>query len=286
VQPGSGLDPVMGALRAAKRSIDLVIFRLTEREMEHELAMAVMRGVRVRVLVAHAAAGDNDSLRKIEQRLLAAGVIVARTADDFVKYHGKYFIVDDALYVLGFNFTKSNVEARSFGIRTTNKRALQDAIKLFESDLSRQSVKLDKSSPLVVSPETSRLALGRFISGAKTSLAIYDSRLDDPDFVALILQRENAGVKVRVLGEASKLKSHLPVRPLKGMKLHVRAIIRDGSQLFLGSQSLRKLELDKRREVGLIFSNRAAARTMLEVFDADWEKSGTPKMEEKEAQLA
>ncbi len=43
------------------------------------------------------------------------------------------------------------------------------------------------------------------------------------------------------------------VRPFAGkLKLHVRCIIRDRKSAFVGSQSLRKLELDQRREVGLI----------------------------------
>jgi phosphatidylserine/phosphatidylglycerophosphate/cardiolipin synthase-like enzyme len=286
VQPGSGLDPVIQALKGARKNIDIVIFRLSEREIERELEMAVARGVRVRALVAHSAAGDDERLRKVEQRLLGVGVVVARTADDFVKYHGKYFIVDGALHVLGFNFTQPNLEARSFGIRTTSRRAVQDAMRLFECDLSRQSVTFDRGSPLVVSPETSRKALGKFIAGARTSLAIYDGRLDDPDFVVLIHQRAAAGIKVRVIGSAPKLEDAVPVRELKGMKLHVRAMIRDGAQVFVGSQSLRKLELDRRRELGLILANRSAARALLEVFDTDWDRSSTPKLEELEEQLA
>ena len=39
-------------------------------------------------------------------------------------------------------------------------------------------------------------------------------------------------------------------RAFPGKRLHVRAIVRDGRRAFVGSQSLRKLELDERREVG------------------------------------
>jgi hypothetical protein len=35
-------------------------------------------------------------------------------------------------------------------------------------------------------------------------------------------------------------------------RLHVRAMVRDGRRAFIGSQSLRRLELDERREIGLI----------------------------------
>ena len=60
-----------------------------------------------------------------------------------------------------------------------------------------------------------------------------------------------------------------------GLRLHVRAIIRDGAAAFVGSQSLRKLELDGRREVGVILSDTSVAKRMTEVFEGDWERSQT-----------
>jgi hypothetical protein len=61
----------------------------------------------------------------------------------------------------------------------------------------------------------------------------------------------------------------------------VRAIVRDGTQAFVGSQSLRRLELDRRREVGLIINNPSVSRAILAVFDRDWEASA-PKAEKKD----
>ena len=55
------------------------------------------------------------------------------------------------------------------------------------------------------------------------------------------------------------------------MRLHVRAIIRDGTRAFVGSQSLRKEELDSRREVGLLVNNPAVTRKLMQVFEADWQ---------------
>jgi phosphatidylserine/phosphatidylglycerophosphate/cardiolipin synthase-like enzyme len=285
VQPGHGLAPVLDALRKAKHTIDVSIFRLTMPEVEKALEDAVARGVKVRALVAHKAQGEGKRLREVEQRLLAAGVAVSRTAENFIKYHGKYLIIDDTLHLLGFNFKKSNLKSRSFGVHTRNKRAVQDALRLFECDVLRQPFTPSRQSPLVVSPETSRTTLERFISKARSQLAIYDGRLDDEGFAALILQRAAAGVTVRVIGEAPALKNAVPVRPLKDMKLHVRAIIRDTTHAFVGSQSLRPRELDERREVGLIVANACVARLMLEVFETDWEQAATPKIEHKEEKL-
>ena len=55
-----------------------------------------------------------------------------------------------------------------------------------------------------------------------------------------------------------------------GHRLHVRAIVRDGRDAFIGSQSLRSLELDKRREVGLFVKSGAIVKELLATFEADW----------------
>jgi cardiolipin synthase A/B len=54
------------------------------------------------------------------------------------------------------------------------------------------------------------------------------------------------------------------------MKLHLRCIIRDREAAFVGSQSLRKLELDQRREVGLITKDRRAVGQIAATFAEDW----------------
>ena len=42
------------------------------------------------------------------------------------------------------------------------------------------------------------------------------------------------------------------------------------SRAFVGSQSLRKLELEKRREVGVIVDDPKVVRQMTTVFEEDW----------------
>ena len=84
-------------------------------------------------------------------------------------------------------------------------------------------------------------------------------------------------MKIRVLGEVEKKwagELAWRVKPFTTMKLHVRCIIRDRQAAFVGSQSLRKLELDERREVGLITRDQRTVRRMAGIFDADW-KSAT-----------
>src|SRR5581483_2213761 len=140
VQPDAGIVPTIAAIRRARKTIDVLIFRLDRLEIARELEAAVVRGVHVRALTAHQNRGGTKSLRKLEMELLAGGVTVSRTADDLVRYHGKMMIVDGKyLHVYGYNFTALDIsKSRSFGIITRNKKLVSEAMKLFEADFERQ----------------------------------------------------------------------------------------------------------------------------------------------------
>jgi len=270
IQPDDGIAPVLKAVRSAKKTIDIVIFRFDRLELEKALKAAVQRGVVVRALIAHTNRGGEKILRKLEARMLEAGITVARTSDDLTRYHGKMMLVDDRAHIYGFNYTKLDIEkSRSFGITTKDKRLVKEAAALFEADSTRQAY-TPGHDRLVVSPETSRAILTDFIRKAKKQLLIYDTRVSDRLMLRVLAERAKAGVEIRMFGKLGKGASGIDARKLPDLRLHVRAIIRDGSAAFVGSQSLRKLELDGRREVGVLVTDSSVAKRMRAVFDADW----------------
>ena len=273
IQPDHGLTPLLRAVRTARKTIDIVIFRLDRDELEEALEAAVDRGVVVRALIAHTNRGGEKTLRKLETRMLANGILVARTADDLPRYHAKMMIVDETLYVLGFNYTKQDiVKSRSFGIVTRDARLVKEAASLFDADSTRQTY-APSHERLVVSPETSRARLTSFIKGAKKQLLIYDDQVSDNPIQRLLAERSKAGVEIRIIGRIEKALEGVDTRKLKDLRLHVRAMIRDGTAAFVGSQSLRKLELDGRREVGVLIADARVARKMQAIFDADWKEA-------------
>jgi cardiolipin synthase len=278
VQPEDGIAPLLKAIRGAKTSIHIVVFRFDIAEIEEALAKAVTRGVPVHALIAHTNRGGENRLRKLEQRLLDAGVTVGRTADDLLRYHGKILIADKALFVLGFNYTHLDTErSRSFGIQAKDARLVKAAVDLFESDANRQPY-TPSDDRLVVSPENAREVLEKFISGAKKSLSIYEMNLGDKRMVKLLQERLKSGVEVRVIGKAPKLPEGIGLRKMAKFRLHSRAIVRDGNRAFVGSQSLRRNELDNRREVGIIVTDSRIAGRIQKIFDEDWENA-KPKQE-------
>ena len=87
-QPADGTAPVLKAIKQAKKSIQIVIFRLDQAEIVHALEDAAGRGVAVHALIAFTNRGGEKNLRRLEMRFLEKGITVARTADDLARYHG------------------------------------------------------------------------------------------------------------------------------------------------------------------------------------------------------
>jgi cardiolipin synthase len=271
IQPGDGIAALLSGIRSARKSIEIAIFRFDRAEIEAELKAAVGRGVSVSALIAYTNRGGEVNLRKLEMRLLKVGVAVSRTADDLVRYHDKLMIVDRRLlYVLSFNFTHLDIDhSRCFGIVTRNARLVQEAVKLFEADTTRNPY-TPSLDVFVVSPANARKLLAAFIRKAKKELLLYDPKIADTEMLSALRERMKAGVVIKIIGHVSKKNPGLEVRNLVNLRLHTRTIIRDRHQAFVGSQSLCHAELDLRREVGVIVGEPKVVNGLVKTFEADW----------------
>jgi phosphatidylserine/phosphatidylglycerophosphate/cardiolipin synthase-like enzyme len=290
IQPQDGIAELLSAIKKAKKTIAIVIFRFDRAEIEAALKAAVRRGVSVSALIAYANRGGEKHLRKLEMRLLDAGAKVSRTADDLGRYHDKLMIVDRrVLYVLSFNFTHLDIDhSRAFGIVTRKAKLVQEAVNLFDADSERKPYTAGLDT-FIVSPVNARKQLAAFIHKAKKELLIYDPNIADTEMAKALTNRAKAGVKIRIIGAMSRKSPHIHVRRLTGLRLHTRAIIRDRREAFVGSQSLRKIELDKRREVGVIVRESKTLSRLVDTFEADWsakEQSENPEATAKDLERA
>ena len=271
VQPDDSAEAVLDAIADAKRCIDMYIFRLDYPGIEKALAEAIARGVVVRTLIAHTSSGGEEDLRKLELRLLGIGATVSRTDEDLLRYHGKMMVVDrKTLYVLGYNFTKKDIDkSRSLGISTENPELVEEGIRLFEADFDRK-LYTPSLETFVVSPLNARKVLMSLIEGAREQLLIYDARLTDNMMQRALEKQALAGVEVRVIGQAEKKLKKVEVEAFPGRRLHIRAMVQDGRRAFVGSQSLRRTELDRRREIGVIIDHRPTVTEIIKTFESDW----------------
>jgi phosphatidylserine/phosphatidylglycerophosphate/cardiolipin synthase-like enzyme len=99
----------------------------------------------------------------------------------------------------------------------------------------------------------------------------------------LLVEKMKSGVDVKIIGRV-EAKWALKGEKFPGKRFHIRAIVRDGKRAFLGSQSLRKLELEKRREIGVICDDRKTVKQMKAVFDDDWSRTDSGKKAAKKTE--
>ena len=180
-------------------------------------------------------------------------------------------VVDgQVLFVLSFNFTHLDIDhSRAFGIVTRKPKFVREARKLFAADSRRTTYKAGLDT-FIVSPVNARKQLAAFIHTAKKELLIYDPNISDTHMAKALVARAAAGVKIRVIGAMSRKNAHIDVRRLTGLRLHARTIICDRREAFVGSQSLRALELDERRELGVIVRGTKTVNSLVDTFEADW----------------
>jgi cardiolipin synthase A/B len=271
IQPRDGIEPLLSGIRQAQQSIEIIIYRLDQLEIEQALVEAGARGVLVHALITHTNREDLKEIKKLERRLAGRGVKVTRTAQDLVRYHSKMMIIDRRLlFLLTFNFTFLDIHhSRSFGVATDNPRLVEEAVHLFESDTLGHANNV-QFRHFVISPINARQKLTDFILGAEKQLLIYDGKLNDAQIIRHLDGLAKAGVEIKVIGEMNKRAKAIKVKKMPLIRLHTQAIIRDQKQVFFGSQSLRKVELDQRREVGLITDHEEAVKSFLTIFELDW----------------
>ena len=270
IEPADGVAPLLSAIKSAKKSVEIAIFRFDRKDVETALKAAANRGVKVTVLIAFANRGGEQGLRQLELRCLAAGITVARTADDLIRYHDKYILIDRrVLCMLSFNFTHLDIDhSRGFGIVTTHANWVREAAKLFRADCTRTKY-APKTETFVASPANSRSVLGTFLKRARKQLLIYDPKISDKEMLGILQERTRAGVEIRVIGSVAG-RAPFDVQKLGEVRLHTRTIIRDRHQAFVGSQSLRTAELDARRELGLVIQDAKVVTKLIDTFEADW----------------
>jgi cardiolipin synthase len=280
IEPDAGAGPLLAGIARAKKSVEIAIFRFDRRDIEIALkAAAAAKRVGVTAVIAFANRGGEQNLRRLESRFLDAGIVVARSASDLSRYHGKYILIDRrVLYVLSFNFTHLDIgHSRGFGVVTTNPNWIREAVRLFEADCAHTPyVPAKRTDTFVVSPTNSRKVLGAFLRGAKTQLLVYDPRISDPEMLRILHERAKAGVEIKIVGSVAG-RTEFDAQKLKGARLHTRTIIRDRRQAFIGSQSLRRAELDSRREVGLIVRDVQVVKKLIDTFESDWRSTGAKK---------
>jgi cardiolipin synthase A/B len=179
-------------------------------------------------------------------------------SDPVVKYHAKYLIADDGPAVIAsLNLTRKCFERTLDALVVTHDPEIVSGLKrLMAADRDRTPIPADLSPRLIVGPERARRQLTALLEQARTSVRLIDAKLSDPELVALLKAKRQAGVAVEIFS----------AKRLAGLKSHGKIMLIDDRTLVVGSLALSALSLDFRREVSIAVKEPSAIAEALQLF--------------------
>jgi phosphatidylserine/phosphatidylglycerophosphate/cardiolipin synthase-like enzyme len=284
VMPDDGMEMVIEPLRSAKRSIDIYVFTLSNADILGALRDAAGRGVAVRALVDMHPSGNKEAGRAALESLKEAGVEARPSPDYFTHTHAKSYVVDGSLTLISsVNFLQDWQRTRDHGVITTEAGVTRTLAGAFEADWrgSRGDTTNVPAAPVVLSPNNSRAVIAGMIGSAKKSVLMEHEQITDPDIIAALAARSNAGVKVELVTNAAQEKNAGLLAELTAQApgvrigyssklwMHAKLLIVDGTSLLMGSVNLTGDSLDDRREVSIVVADAAAVARATQVAQAD-----------------
>jgi phosphatidylserine/phosphatidylglycerophosphate/cardiolipin synthase-like enzyme len=291
VEPTAGITPVVSLINNAKHSADLVMYELTDSQVEQSLVAAESRGVNVRVLLNGGYYGKPDKTNPNQAALAylqAHGVPVRWTPAYFALTHQKTLAVDGKTgVIMTFNLTPQYyASSRDFGVIDTDKNDVSAIETVFNDDWQHEKITAPSGDDLVWSPGSEAATLS-LITSAKTSLKIYNEEMADRQVVNALGAAALRGVDVQIImtdqsswhKNFAKLKNdgvHIRIFSAKApLYVHAKMIVADDRRAFVGSENFSPTSLTRNRELGIVTAGKAVITRLDTTFSSDWQ-AGTP----------
>ena len=276
--------------------IRMAMFHITDNDIINALVSAHKRGVTVKVIL------DGISLNLPNfnfgyQQLKAGGVDVRTGSSAFTISHQKSMVINiSEAFITAINLTKLTETTRDFGLIVHDPTVINEVINVFEQDwqnsTSQQGLTPALSAVhLVWSPVNSLAKLVNLISSAKKSLVVQVENLGAEQIQAALIAAAKRGVAVRVVvpmcskGGSAKLNyPHLKELAAGGVLtkvmpepesvtkpyMHSKMMVADGVTSYIGSVNFSRNSTTYARELGILFSETAPIKEMLNIFEKDW----------------
>jgi phosphatidylserine/phosphatidylglycerophosphate/cardiolipin synthase-like enzyme len=292
VEPDDGIEPVLGLIASARRSLRTVQFTLDDPRFVAAVVDAHRRKVAVYVLLNPQKTSGERANDGTYRDLGRAGVAVEWTHPRFPVTHQKAIVIDDERALIAtFNLNaKYFGETRDHGLVTDDAAQVHAIVQAFEADWRRKPFHPDDGDGLIWSPDNSRRLIATFIDEAHHTLDVQHPKFVDATVIDRLSAAQRRGVRVRILcGGKHGLspwdthdtfaslrilgRSDVKVRRQKHLKLHAKLLVADGERALMGSMNLDRSAFDLRRELGAVVQAPAIVERLQELFDHDWHKS-------------
>lgn len=292
VLPDDTAKPILEALSAAKKSIQIRMFLFTDPALINAVIGAKHRGVEVRVMLNPARRGGESENDETKSKLEHAHIEVRDSNPAFDLTHQKSMVIDETTgFVESFNWeTRDLTITRDYAVVTTHRNEVEEMITCFDADWAREKFKPGQNSRLIWCPNDGRERIANFIDSAKHSLWLQNERYQDTVIIERLVRAAARGVKLHILArpphtlKKEKLVEGVgglrimhdvgaKVHTLRGLKLHAKMILADNDRAIVGSINLSPGSFDGRRELAVETDAHHVVKRLIEAAQQDWENS-------------
>ena len=290
-EPQDGIAPVLAMIDGAKKSVDLVIYELSDKNIEQALTAAQKRGLAVRVLLNPGYYGKPEYYNQTAYDYFVAQNIPAHwTPAYFALTHEKTLIVDNqAALIMTFNLTpKYYPTDRDFGVLDEDAGDVAEIENNFVADWNNHETQNIASLPnnqnqddLIWSPNAQTKIIN-LINSAKISLQVYNEEMADQAIEQALENAATKKVRVQVIMTAAKnwqkdfqalTADQVQIKTYAAdaaLYIHAKMIIVDDKQAFVGSQNFSDNSLNANRELGIITTDQKIISSLTKTFTTDF----------------
>ena len=248
VLPDDSAQPILDAIRAAKRSIRVKMFVFSDQALVRALVAAQRRRVKVQVMLNSARRSGEEENASARRALGQGGIEVTDANPDFDLTHEKSMVVDEeTAFVKSLNWSPKNfTSTRDYAIVTSHMQEVREIVDCFEADWKRQRFTSGPESHLIWCPG-GRDAIGRFIDRAKHTLFLQNERYQDTVIIEHLVRASRRGVRIHVMTRPPHtLKEEklvegvgglrilddvgIKIHRLKHLRLHAKMFLADGDR--------------------------------------------------------
>jgi phosphatidylserine/phosphatidylglycerophosphate/cardiolipin synthase-like enzyme len=281
VEPSDHGSALIDAINAATTSVHVTMYLLTDTDVLNALVARHNAGVEVKIVLNQRFDTPGNPNQITFDQLQHAGVPVVWSPSTFTFTHEKCVVIDQSTaWIMTMNASKSSVSKnREYLAVDTTAADVVEAEAQFAADFAGQPY--TPTGNLLMSPVTARPGIASLIQSATHSIDFEVEEMSDTAIATELCAAAGRSVVVRgVISTTSR--SAAAQRTLTqlqgcGAKLvslshpyiHAKAIVVDGTSIYVGSANYTQTSLDHNRELGLVTSNPAAVSAVATSVAAD-----------------
>ncbi|AOV18775.1 hypothetical protein BJI67_16170 (plasmid) [Acidihalobacter aeolianus] len=281
IEPNAGTQPVVQVIEDARKSVDLNVYYLSDKQILRALHAAARRGVEVRVMLdRHPYRMRRYKIEREYREVEATGAKVKFSPDRFRYDHAKYVCSLSRCEIGTANYSWSAFHRnREYLLTSDATPVVQAARAVFNADWHETRAGTAPRRVLVLSPGSTAALVEAIRQPGPVDIEQEELDTDRPIMRAL----RDGGDRIRlILPHSAERADRQRIRELRQSGVRIRfmprstymhaKLILGRHMAFVGSENFSWNSLNHNREMGLLFNGSPLEKARRQ-FDHDWRQA-------------